>query len=138
FDNEDVGKGIQNRYYAELLSVGYARVLIIAVSNAGGQCEHGEQQDQEILGGLDRISDFLIRLHEGKRSLPYFPPLPQLVKSSMEQIEEEGGSEEVEAQLVNNGQYGRINEWANWTQKIRLNFFIEWSNPRPYWHMKFD
>ncbi|KAA6393591.1 MAG: hypothetical protein EZS28_010882 [Streblomastix strix] len=49
------------------------------------------------------------------RALPY------------EQIEEEGGNEEIEAQITNNGQYGYVNKVAKYTKGQILNIFIDWS-----------
>ncbi|KAA6400798.1 MAG: hypothetical protein EZS28_003672 [Streblomastix strix] len=59
-----------------------------------------------------------------------------IVKSSEEQIEEEGANEESDAQMVNRyGQYGnRINYDANRAKRIILNYFIEQGNTRPDWY----
>ncbi|KAA6372594.1 MAG: hypothetical protein EZS28_031878 [Streblomastix strix] len=58
---------------------------------------------------------------------PCFPQQPILVKISEEQVEEEGGSEELEAQLVNQGLW-TIKPCANGTKELILNLFIHWSN----------
>ncbi|KAA6389053.1 MAG: hypothetical protein EZS28_015418 [Streblomastix strix] len=49
------------------------------------------------------------------RALPY------------EQIEEEGGNEDIDAQMINTGQYGDIKAEAKYTLGQILNIFIDWS-----------
>ncbi|KAA6369703.1 MAG: hypothetical protein EZS28_034770, partial [Streblomastix strix] len=106
---------------SELVNQGYGRVLSISFCTAGGK---GEEQDYEIRNGLDRISDFLRELHEGKNWQPYFQPLPLLARRSEEQIEEEGANEEIEAQMKNNGDDGDIKSNANRVKAMILNRFI--------------
>ncbi|KAA6385594.1 MAG: hypothetical protein EZS28_018879 [Streblomastix strix] len=122
---------------SELANIGYFRVLVIAITTAGG---NGEEQDLEINDGFDRISDFLIQLHQGRNNYwqPSFLPQPLLAKRSMEQIEEEGGSEEVDAQLVNNGIF--VMHKAKKIKGLILNYFIN-KNKTLYnllniWHLK--
>ncbi|KAA6363045.1 MAG: hypothetical protein EZS28_041428, partial [Streblomastix strix] len=79
--------------YTELVNARYARVFVIAIGTASGS---GEEQDDEIKDGLSYISIFLKCLHQGMIS---FPPQPLLARSSIEQIEEQGGNEEIESQL---------------------------------------
>ncbi|KAA6391694.1 MAG: hypothetical protein EZS28_012781 [Streblomastix strix] len=85
---------------SELVSVGYVGMCAITCSTAGGQ---SEEQDWEIYWGLFRISQFLKKLHLGRNyaGQPSFQPLPVLVQRSQEQIEEEGGNEEVDSQQIN-------------------------------------
>ncbi|KAA6355755.1 MAG: hypothetical protein EZS28_048718, partial [Streblomastix strix] len=89
--------------HSELINIGYAGVLVIAISTASG---HGEEYDGQIYKGLDYISTFLICLNKGK--LYSFPPKPLLAHRSDEQLEEEGGNEEIDSQLINKGISGNI------------------------------
>ncbi|KAA6397090.1 MAG: hypothetical protein EZS28_007380 [Streblomastix strix] len=114
--------------HSELVNARYARVLVIAISTAGGT---GEEQYGEIYDGLSRISDFLRVLNKGTYS---FPPQPLLAHISNEQIEEEGGNEEVEAQLINKWDYDGIKIWANEAKRGILNYFIEQGNTKPNWY----
>ncbi|KAA6362307.1 MAG: hypothetical protein EZS28_042166, partial [Streblomastix strix] len=65
-----------------------------------------------------------------------FPPQPLLVRRSDEQIEEEGGNEEVDSQQSNKGRgkSNHINIWANEAKGAILNNFIEQGNRKPYCH----
>ncbi|KAA6398948.1 MAG: hypothetical protein EZS28_005522 [Streblomastix strix] len=117
----------------ELVNARYARVLVIAISTASGS---GEEQDDEIKDGLSYISIFLNQLHKGINS-PHasFPPQPLLAHRSDEQIEGEGGNEEIDSQLINKGhQYCDIKGQANRAQGRILNHFIKWGNPKPDCH----
>ncbi|KAA6359526.1 MAG: hypothetical protein EZS28_044947 [Streblomastix strix] len=62
--------------------------------------------------------------------------IPVLFKSCQEQIEDEGGNEEIEAQLVNKGRgpFSSINikSQTNRAKGKILNFFIDRSNPEPW------
>ncbi|KAA6401279.1 MAG: hypothetical protein EZS28_003196 [Streblomastix strix] len=111
---------------SELVDVGYARVFTVAISASGG---HGEQQDQEIFRGLHSIFFFLNYL-QGAYSMPL---QPLLVRRSVEQIEEEGAIEEIDAQLINDGHYNcNIKEQTNNVKRMILNYFINKSNRRPF------
>ncbi|KAA6390742.1 MAG: hypothetical protein EZS28_013734 [Streblomastix strix] len=106
---------------SELVRIRYANILAIAISTAGGS---GEEQDLEIMNGLSHIYQFLAILHNGS-NYPLFLPLPLLAHSSKEQIEEEGGNEEVEAQLINNGNINcNIKDNAKWTKRSIFDHFI--------------
>ncbi|KAA6392800.1 MAG: hypothetical protein EZS28_011672 [Streblomastix strix] len=108
----------------KLVNARYAGVLVIAISTAGG---HGEEKDDEICDRLFCISQFLNRLHQGRiNDEPSFPPQPLLARRSNEQIEEEGGNEEIESQISNKGLRGNIKINANETKGEILNCFIEW------------
>ncbi|KAA6366128.1 MAG: hypothetical protein EZS28_038346 [Streblomastix strix] len=120
---------------SELVSARYAGLLAIAISTASGQ---GEEQDKEINQGLVRISEFLKELRKGRNNNnSSFQPLPMLAKRSEEQIEEEGGIEEVDAQLINNGEvyeffkYNNIEDKAKITKRSMMNCFINSSNKNP-------
>ncbi|KAA6362577.1 MAG: hypothetical protein EZS28_041896, partial [Streblomastix strix] len=106
----------------ELVNVGYGSVTSIAFCTAGGV---GEEQDAELFNILDHFYYFLRQLHQGitywQRS---FQPLPLLVRRTEEQIEEEGANEELEAQIKNNGNWGRIKYWATGAKAETLNRFI--------------
>ncbi|KAA6374346.1 MAG: hypothetical protein EZS28_030126 [Streblomastix strix] len=116
--------------HSELVNARYVRVLVIAISTASGS---GEEQDEEIIDGLDNISWFLKYLHQGYYS---FPPQPLLVRRSVEQIEEEGGNEEIDSQQSNKGKGKNIDikYEANRAKDEILNCFIEQGNPRPNWY----
>ncbi|KAA6332680.1 MAG: hypothetical protein EZS28_053248, partial [Streblomastix strix] len=86
---------------AQLVNVGNEGVLIIYINTAGGIEEQG---DEYIYDGLRNIFNFLKDLHQGRfHPQPSFKPLPLLVKRSEEQVEEEDGNEEVDAQQKNKG-----------------------------------
>ncbi|KAA6397076.1 MAG: hypothetical protein EZS28_007395 [Streblomastix strix] len=108
---------------SELVNIGFGRVMSLSFCTAGGI---GEEQDEEIRNGLYYIYRFLSDLHEGRTyGQPSFQPLPLLVRVSLEQIEEEGANEEVEAQMKNNkGYYGLIKGWAKCVKATILNHFI--------------
>ncbi|KAA6355641.1 MAG: hypothetical protein EZS28_048831, partial [Streblomastix strix] len=115
---------------SELINVGYARVFIIAISSASGS---GEEQDREIKDGLDNISQFIRCLNKGKQDS--FPLQPLLAHRSDEQLEEEGGNEEIDSQLINKRhQYCNIKDQANIANGRILNYFIEQGNPKLYWY----
>ncbi|KAA6378910.1 MAG: hypothetical protein EZS28_025563 [Streblomastix strix] len=108
---------------SELVRQGYGIVMSFSYCTAGGV---GEEQDLGIQNGLYRISDFLRELHEGRDDdwYPSFQPLPLLVPVSLEQIEDEGANEELDAQLNNKGDDGDIIYWANESKAATLNHFI--------------
>ncbi|KAA6378003.1 MAG: hypothetical protein EZS28_026470 [Streblomastix strix] len=107
---------------SELVRQGYGRVMSITLSKAGGI---DEEQDEEIYNGLRSISRFLRGLHAGRNNdyQPSFQPLPLLARRSIEQLEEEGANEEIEAQM-NNRYNGLIKVWANDAKDMILNCFI--------------
>ncbi|KAA6384262.1 MAG: hypothetical protein EZS28_020208, partial [Streblomastix strix] len=111
---------------SELINVGYARVLVIAISTASGS---GEEDDGEIKDGLNNISEFIRCLNKGKQNS--FPPQPLLAHRSYEQIEEEGENEEIDSQLINKAFSGNIKNSANRAKLAVLNYFIEQGNPKP-------
>ncbi|KAA6369993.1 MAG: hypothetical protein EZS28_034481 [Streblomastix strix] len=98
------------------------KMLSIALSTAGGK---GEEHDVEIFNVLNHFSDFLRELYEGRyyRQL-FFQPLPLLARRTEEQMEEEGASEELEAQMDNKGYYGYIKVYTNKAKTATLNHFI--------------
>ncbi|KAA6362568.1 MAG: hypothetical protein EZS28_041905 [Streblomastix strix] len=55
-------------------------------------------------------------------------------RRSVEQIEEEGGNEEIDVQMNNKGCDGNIKYHANRAKGEILNYFIELSNPKPNWY----
>ncbi|KAA6374538.1 MAG: hypothetical protein EZS28_029935 [Streblomastix strix] len=116
----------------EVVNAKYVGVLVIAISTASGS---GEEQDLEISYGLDRISIFLRLLNQGRKyNEPIFPPQPLLARRSDEQIEEEGGNEEIDSQLINKrykGDYNIKND-ANEAKRRILNYFIEQGNTKPF------
>ncbi|KAA6388968.1 MAG: hypothetical protein EZS28_015509, partial [Streblomastix strix] len=74
---------------------------------------------------LQRISRFLRDIHQGRNYLkPYFQTLPLLARRSIEQIEEEGANEELEAQMINKGYSWNIKREANDAKAETLNHFI--------------
>ncbi|KAA6398404.1 MAG: hypothetical protein EZS28_006069 [Streblomastix strix] len=111
---------------SELINVGYGRVLIISVSTAGGTGE--DQNDTEIRLRLIYIQWFLRDLHYGKiYQQPSFPPQPALSKICAEQIEEEGGNEEVESFLMN-----KEKDEAIRVKRSISNFYADKSNNHQY------
>ncbi|KAA6376679.1 MAG: hypothetical protein EZS28_027791 [Streblomastix strix] len=114
---------------SELVNANYTGVLVIAISTASGSVE---EKDYEIYWGLDQISNFLYNLNQGIKYL--FPPQPLLARRSDEQIEEEGGNEEIDSQLINKGISGNIKDYANRAKGATLNYFIEQGNPKPSWY----
>ncbi|KAA6369149.1 MAG: hypothetical protein EZS28_035323 [Streblomastix strix] len=118
--------------HSELINVGYARVLVIAIGTASG---YGEEKDEEISLILFRISKFFNNLNKGKQDS--FPPQPLFARRSDEQIEEEGGNEEIDSQLINNGhQNYNIKDYTNIANGRILNYFIEQGNPKPDWYQE--
>ncbi|KAA6382828.1 MAG: hypothetical protein EZS28_021644 [Streblomastix strix] len=116
---------------SELVKANYSGVLDIAIITASG---HGEEEDKEINYGLDYISNFLECINHRKYYQPQFPPQPLLVRRSDEQIEEEGGNEEIDSQQLNKGFSGKIKNSANRAKGMILNYFIEQGNQKPYWY----
>ncbi|KAA6386972.1 MAG: hypothetical protein EZS28_017499 [Streblomastix strix] len=107
---------------SELVNNGFGRVMSISFCTAGGV---GEEEDEEINDGLYYISRFLRQLYEGSNYWqPSLQPLPLLAQVSLEQIEEEGANEEIEAQMNYKGNYGGIKGDATWAKSETLNNFI--------------
>ncbi|KAA6394603.1 MAG: hypothetical protein EZS28_009866 [Streblomastix strix] len=95
----------------------------------------GEIQDEEISNGLRYISMFLRELYQGRNLQPSFPPLPLLAHRSQEQIEEEGGNEELESQMINKGSNNwrqSIMDITNMAKAAILNYFVDQSNLEPF------
>ncbi|KAA6358564.1 MAG: hypothetical protein EZS28_045909 [Streblomastix strix] len=116
---------------ANLVKANYIGVLVIAISTVGGS---GEEEDWQIFNVLDYISRFLSNLNKGRNRYykSTFPPQLLLTHRSDEQIEEEGGNEEIDSQLINKGR--NIKNKANRAQGEILNYFIEQGNTRPDWY----
>ncbi|KAA6386881.1 MAG: hypothetical protein EZS28_017592 [Streblomastix strix] len=114
--------------HTELVNARFVGALVIAISTASGS---GEEYDREIIDGLYNIFDFLIGLHRGSNYRATFPPQPLHVRRSVEQIEEEGGNEEVDAQMNNKVQ--NIKYDAKRAKGRILNYFIEQGNTKPDW-----
>ncbi|KAA6375036.1 MAG: hypothetical protein EZS28_029435 [Streblomastix strix] len=109
--------------FIELATVGYALALIISLSTAGGI---GDQEDCNICYGFNNIIEFLRQLHLGRQYYTNFPPQPALCKVCEEQIEEEGGIDEVDAQTINKGEglyQWNTKHWANKAIGEYLNYF---------------
>ncbi|KAA6383789.1 MAG: hypothetical protein EZS28_020686, partial [Streblomastix strix] len=97
----------------ELVSSEFAVLQVLQVSTAGGD---GEQEGNEIANVLGNISKFLQSLHQGRKTdefnqIPSFPQQISLARRLDEQIEEEGGNEEIESQLINKKIYD-VTSWA--------------------------
>ncbi|KAA6379236.1 MAG: hypothetical protein EZS28_025239 [Streblomastix strix] len=122
---------------SQLVAFGYVRILIIVISTAGGL---GEEHDQEINEVLIHISDFLFELHKGRNAhLPHFQSESLLARRSIEQIEDEGGNEEIDSQLINKGKEilfarGSFKKMANDAKGQILNFYIDKGCKRPWWY----
>ncbi|KAA6392792.1 MAG: hypothetical protein EZS28_011682 [Streblomastix strix] len=108
---------------AELINVGYGRVLIISVSTAGGT---EEQYDNGIFDGLICINRFLRDLHQGRNNYnaPKFPSQSDLFKTCIEQMEERGGIEEIDSQIFNKGDNRNIQSRTNSAKEYLFNFYI--------------
>ncbi|KAA6363332.1 MAG: hypothetical protein EZS28_041141 [Streblomastix strix] len=118
--------------HSELINARYVGVLVIAISTASGS---GEEYDNEIYWRLDNISEFIKCLNNGRNNYePSFPPQLLLARRSVEQIEEEGGNEEIDSQIINKGIGGNIKDEANEAKGRILNYFVEKSNQRPDWY----
>ncbi|KAA6384341.1 MAG: hypothetical protein EZS28_020131 [Streblomastix strix] len=107
----------------ELVRQGYGRMMSITFCTAGGK---GEEYDQEIFNVLRCIYGFLHALHYGRNDYgqPSQQPLPLLYPVSLEQIEEEGAIEEIEAQMKTKGNQWSIEHQANLAKSPILNHFI--------------
>ncbi|KAA6381647.1 MAG: hypothetical protein EZS28_022826 [Streblomastix strix] len=121
---------------SELVNSEYAVVLVLSLSTAGGD---GEQDNRGIWNRLIYISRFMNSLHQRRQTSyfnrgPSFPQQIRLARRSDEQIEEEGGNEEIEAQLFKKGFSVSVNYWANQAQGNILNYFIHRSNQKPKWY----
>ncbi|KAA6373566.1 MAG: hypothetical protein EZS28_030907, partial [Streblomastix strix] len=119
----------------ELVTNGYPRILVNIINTAGG---NEYQQDEWIDQGLNNIYNFIIKILKGRQTdifnpRPSLQPYPVLFKSCLEQIEDEGGNEEIEAQLVNKaiGEYDGIHNNSNLAKRRILNIYVDNSNPRP-------
>ncbi|KAA6374275.1 MAG: hypothetical protein EZS28_030197, partial [Streblomastix strix] len=118
---------------SELTTIGYVIVLINALSTAGGNEEH---DDFNIWLGLNNFIGFIIDLCVGGNFPQFiFSPKYSLAKFAYEQIEEFGGNEELEAQLINEGYKQELFEGdisikdnALLTKGELLHFFVDQSN----------
>ncbi|KAA6372808.1 MAG: hypothetical protein EZS28_031665 [Streblomastix strix] len=108
---------------SELVNVEYGRMMAVSFSTAGGI---DEEDDDEIRSELNCICYFLREQLEGRNAYqPFFQPLPLLARMSAEQIEEEGGNEEIESQLNSNGNNGSIKYYTKYAKAVILNHFID-------------
>ncbi|KAA6391686.1 MAG: hypothetical protein EZS28_012784 [Streblomastix strix] len=113
---------------ANLVAFNYSKELIAYISTASGKCQ---EQDKEIYRGLELINNYIQDLRQRRYELPwtYISPLPHLTKISVEQFEEEGGNEEVDAQSINNRKDytdHSIMIRTNLTKAKLLNHFIHY------------
>ncbi|KAA6359870.1 MAG: hypothetical protein EZS28_044603 [Streblomastix strix] len=117
---------------SELVRQDYGKVICISFCTAGGI---GEEHDEEIHNGLFNIFCFLQELYEGRNNdydyydvdwQQSFKPLPLLARVSLEQIEEEGANEEIDALMNNKGMNGYIKGQAKDVKAETLNHFINW------------
>ncbi|KAA6355086.1 MAG: hypothetical protein EZS28_049387 [Streblomastix strix] len=109
--------------HSELVRQGYGRATSISFSAAGGVCEEDDLKNND---GLSCISVFLRKLRYGRYDdlYPSFQPLPLLARVSLEQIEEEGANEEIDALMNNKGMNGYIKIKAKDVKAETLNHFI--------------
>ncbi|KAA6378532.1 MAG: hypothetical protein EZS28_025940, partial [Streblomastix strix] len=119
----------------ELVSSEFAVLQVLQVSTAGGD---GEQEGNEIANVLGNISKFLQSLHQGRKTdefyqIPSFPQQISLARRLDEQIEEEGGNEEIESQLINKKIYD-VTGWAKDAKGALLNLYIDKSNTISFWY----
>ncbi|KAA6389308.1 MAG: hypothetical protein EZS28_015167 [Streblomastix strix] len=104
--------------------------IYLCLVTAGGR---GEQKDSGINNGLKYLHELTDAVHQGRNESP-LKSQHSIVKRSEEQIEEEGGNEEIDSQLINKGYYRNIMKEAQTAQMKTLRFFIDKSNPRPRWY----
>ncbi|KAA6390772.1 MAG: hypothetical protein EZS28_013701 [Streblomastix strix] len=119
---------------SELVRSEYAVVSVLQVSIAGGD---GEQEDYSLDDGLNNITEFIKSLHQGRQTNefnqgPSFPQQICLARITDEQIEEEGGNEEIEAQLIYQSYYYYVKEYAKGAKSAILNYFVDQENSRLY------
>ncbi|KAA6359712.1 MAG: hypothetical protein EZS28_044761 [Streblomastix strix] len=86
-----------NDAQSQLCKLGYAGMMAVAVGICGG-CIVNNNGDIKL--ALSSIGCFFNRIHEGRKTQYFYhhpvPPQPELIKPSEEQLEEEGGNEEIE------------------------------------------
>ncbi|KAA6392604.1 MAG: hypothetical protein EZS28_011865 [Streblomastix strix] len=116
--------------YADLQNIGFVGTSIIPISSAGS---FGENDEDQMFMGLIDVSSLFISLHNVSDNphYPTFPPQPTLLKTSQEQVEEEGAYEEVESLLIDNGRRNCIKKRAKQTKREILNIWIDMNNPKP-------
>ncbi|KAA6400521.1 MAG: hypothetical protein EZS28_003956 [Streblomastix strix] len=123
---------------AQLSSLGYACSLSLTISTA---CGSVEEYDDEIWSQLFTIRQFLSGLQKG-RLTSYLDNQLQLqakttpVNQPIEQIEEEGGLEEIEDHQFN-GSIDNIKFGANEAKYVLQYIQIGLSNPNPWWYWLF-
>ncbi|KAA6363554.1 MAG: hypothetical protein EZS28_040920 [Streblomastix strix] len=111
--------------------------MILSQINMHGDEEAGgsrEENQNDIHYELSFLSRFINNLHNGRSINPILLPAPSdLIKTNSEQIEEQGGLEEIEAQLTNNkGDINYINFEASKAKNSILNYFKDQTNDL-YW-----
>ncbi|KAA6367730.1 MAG: hypothetical protein EZS28_036744 [Streblomastix strix] len=109
-----------------VLASGYAGSLLSVISTAS---VIGSQNDQEIHSALLDIKEFLDVLHNGRqndsyKSQPQFPPQTKLINQFNEQLEEEEGLEEIEAQVISQRYNQNFTDFSKETKSAVLNIFI--------------
>ncbi|KAA6396254.1 MAG: hypothetical protein EZS28_008221 [Streblomastix strix] len=108
--------------YKQLVQAGYSTVVMTHISTAGGICK---EKQNDINYELQFLGGFINNLHKGRSFIPILLPAPSdLIKTNSEQIEEQGGLEEIEAQLTNNkGDINYIKFDASKAKNSILNYF---------------
>ncbi|KAA6370456.1 MAG: hypothetical protein EZS28_034018 [Streblomastix strix] len=111
--------------YKQLVQAGYSTLVITHISTAGGICK---ENIFDINYELEFLGEFINNLHKGRSINPILLPAPSnLIKTNSEQIEEQGGLEEIEAQLTNNKVY-TSNFFASISKSAILNYFKDPTN----------
>ncbi|KAA6373761.1 MAG: hypothetical protein EZS28_030712 [Streblomastix strix] len=80
------------------------------------------------------MKEYICQLHKGRQDFlcPSFPYQPLLTKLCEEQIEEEGGNEEIESQLINKRYQWDVKNRALEAKREILNFYNDRNNPKPW------
>ncbi|KAA6396688.1 MAG: hypothetical protein EZS28_007782 [Streblomastix strix] len=116
-----------------LTNSGYTNALIQYISTAGG-C--GFKNDSRLYDVLQHIQNFFYMLQQGRNQYTYngkflIPSQPALIKSSNEQLEEQGGSEEIDS-LLTMSELDDIMKIANRTKQTLQNIFMDKTNQSPW------
>ncbi|KAA6367186.1 MAG: hypothetical protein EZS28_037288 [Streblomastix strix] len=100
----------------QLLEVGFIRAKSKIIAK---YIEYIYQGWDDIRSALNGILIYYINLRFGREfdpnhpSYPGFPPQPELIKLSDEQLEEEGTNEGIDSLLFNNVQHGNVPLWLS-------------------------
>ncbi|KAA6366095.1 MAG: hypothetical protein EZS28_038378 [Streblomastix strix] len=95
------------------------------------------ETNQDIWNILFNFSDFISDLREGRSQkklnpdVPIFPSQPKLILQINDQIEEEGGQEEIDSNLFNRSM-GKVRRESQSAKDTIINYYQDMQN-RPIW-----